>query len=96
MEITRQDLIETFLAEHQLAAFATGRKDGSPQLSHVVYDFDGQAIIISINVNPARAHDPRGVALWWHWWLVHQWRSHWWASHQCHPRSWIRKNSAGC
>lgn len=39
---------ETFLREHQLAALATGRRDGSPQLSHIVYDWDGARILISV------------------------------------------------
>ncbi len=39
---------ESFLAEHQLAVLGTGRADGSPQLSHIVYDYDGRDIAISV------------------------------------------------
>ena len=61
-----------FLAERRVAALATGRKDGSPQLSHVVYDFDGRSIAISIKSYTAKWHNalrqPR-VAL-----LIHEGR----------------------
>jgi hypothetical protein len=46
-----------FLAEHRIAALATGRRDGSPQLSHVVYDFDGKNIAISIKSYTAKWHN---------------------------------------
>jgi PPOX class probable F420-dependent enzyme len=62
----------TFLSENHIAAFATGRRDGSPQLSHVAYDFDGQDIVLSIKSYTAKWHNalrqPR-VAL-----LVHEGR----------------------
>jgi PPOX class probable F420-dependent enzyme len=61
-----------FLKDNKLAAFATGRKDGSPQLSHVVYDYDGQDIAISIKSYTAKWHNARRqprVAL-----LVHEGR----------------------
>jgi PPOX class probable F420-dependent enzyme len=61
-----------FLAANQIAAFATGRRDGSPQLSHVVYDFDGADIVLSVKSYTAKWHNalrqPR-VAL-----LVHEGR----------------------
>lgn len=63
---------QDFLAERRVAAFATGRRDGSPQLSHVVYDFDGKSIAISIKSYTAKWHNalrqPR-VAL-----LIHEGR----------------------
>ena len=37
-----------FLKEHTLAVLATGRPDGSPQVSTIMYDYDGQDIVISI------------------------------------------------
>jgi hypothetical protein len=40
-----------------LAALATGRQDGSPQLSHIVYDWDGSNILISIKSNTAKWHN---------------------------------------
>ena len=63
---------QDFIAERRVAAFATGRRDGSPQLSHVVYDFDGKTIAISVKSYTAKWHNalrqPR-VAL-----LIHQGR----------------------
>jgi len=38
---------ETYLKDHQYAVLATGRADGSPQVSQVVYDWDGTDIVIS-------------------------------------------------
>jgi PPOX class probable F420-dependent enzyme len=61
---------EDFLRERRVAAFATGRKDGSPQLSHVVYDYDGRDIAISVKSYTAKWHNAKrqpGVAL-----LVHE------------------------
>jgi PPOX class probable F420-dependent enzyme len=64
--------MEAFLREQRIAAFATGRKDGSPQLSHVVYDYDGCDIALSVKSYTAKWHNalrqPR-VAL-----LVHEGR----------------------
>jgi PPOX class probable F420-dependent enzyme len=48
---------EDFLRSHQLAALATGRKDGSPQLSHIVYDWDGESMIISVKSFTAKWHN---------------------------------------
>jgi len=64
---------EEFLRSHRIAALATGRRDGSPQLSHVVYDYDGCDIAISVKSYTAKwknaLRQPR-VAL-----LVHEGRS---------------------
>ncbi len=38
---------DKFLREHDLCVLATGRKDGSPQVSTVYYHFDGTDIVIS-------------------------------------------------
>jgi PPOX class probable F420-dependent enzyme len=43
-----------FLGSHRIAAFATGRRDGSPQLSHVAYDWDGEHLVISIKSDTAK------------------------------------------
>jgi PPOX class probable F420-dependent enzyme len=48
---------EEFLRSHQLAALATGRKDGSPQLSHIVYDWDGECLLISVKSFTAKWHN---------------------------------------
>ena len=42
------DTQRNFLKEHHLAVLATGRSDDSPQVSTVMYDFDGTDIAISI------------------------------------------------
>jgi PPOX class probable F420-dependent enzyme len=42
------DTQKKFLMEHHLAVLATGRSDGSPQVSTVMYDYDGTDIAISI------------------------------------------------
>ncbi|MEE2703746.1 MAG: TIGR03618 family F420-dependent PPOX class oxidoreductase [Myxococcota bacterium] len=36
-----------FLGDHKQCVLATGRRDGSPQVSTVAYDFDGNDIVIS-------------------------------------------------
>jgi len=48
---------EEFLRSHRLAALATGRTDGSPQLSHIVYDWDGECILISVKSFTAKWHN---------------------------------------
>ncbi|MCH2170631.1 TIGR03618 family F420-dependent PPOX class oxidoreductase [Myxococcota bacterium] len=47
----------TFLSEHNIAALATGRRDGSPQLSHILYDYDGHDIVTSIKSYTAKWHN---------------------------------------
>ena len=37
-----------YLYDHKWAVLATGRKDGSPQISQIAYDFNGADIVISI------------------------------------------------
>jgi len=39
---------ERFLRQHRLAVLATGRRDGSPQVSTIYYDYDGADIVISV------------------------------------------------
>jgi len=38
--------ITQFLQDHRLCAFATGRKDGSPQQSYIGYQFDGKQFLL--------------------------------------------------
>jgi PPOX class probable F420-dependent enzyme len=45
---------ETFLREHRIAVLATGRKDGSPQVSHILYDWDGRDLVISVKSYTAK------------------------------------------
>ena len=43
-----------YLREHRLAVLATGRRDGSPQLSTVMSHFDGTDIVASMRENSAK------------------------------------------
>jgi len=60
---------EAFLRDQKIAVLATGRRDGSPQVSHILYDYDGRDLAISVKSYTAKwknvARQPR-VAL-----LVH-------------------------
>lgn len=48
------DAQRRFLKEHHLAVLATGRSDGSPQVSTVMYDYDDVDIAISIKSYTAK------------------------------------------
>jgi PPOX class probable F420-dependent enzyme len=48
---------DEFLRSHHIAALATGRKDGSPQLGHVAYDYDGADLAISVKSYTAKWHN---------------------------------------
>ncbi|MDP6606445.1 MAG: pyridoxamine 5'-phosphate oxidase family protein [Dehalococcoidia bacterium] len=45
---------ERYLREHHLGVLATGRQDGSPQASLIMYDFDGTDIAISVTSDRAK------------------------------------------
>ena len=45
---------DAYLREHQLAVLATGRRDGSPQLSTIMYDYDGNDVAISVTSDSAK------------------------------------------
>ncbi len=45
---------EAYLREHVWAVLGTGRKDGSPQLSMIAYEYDGADIAISIKSYTAK------------------------------------------
>jgi hypothetical protein len=45
---------DAYLREHSMAVLATGRRDGSPQLSTIGYDFDGTDIAISVTSDRAK------------------------------------------
>lgn len=51
---TEQD---EFLRTQRIAVLATGRRDGSPQVSHIVYDYDGVDIVASIKSYTAKWHN---------------------------------------
>lgn len=62
-----------FLRNHRIAVVATGRRDGSPQVSQNGYHYDGTDIVVSVKDYTAKWHNvlrqPR-VAL-----LIHEGRS---------------------
>ena len=64
---------ETFLLAHRIAVLATGRRDGSPQVSQVLYEYDGNDVVMSVKSYTAKwkniLRQPR-VAL-----LVHEGRN---------------------
>jgi len=43
-----------YLAEHTLAVLGTGKRDGSPQLSTIYYDWDGERVFISVTSDRAK------------------------------------------
>ena len=55
MELTVEQA--DYLAAHHWAALATGRKDGSPQMSMIGYAWDGQSIIVSFRRYSAKHHN---------------------------------------
>lgn len=63
---------EAFLLAHRIAVLATGRRDGSPQVSQVLYEYDGNDVVLSVKSYTAKwkniLRQPR-VAL-----LVHEGR----------------------
>lgn len=46
MAIEIKDDVSSWLKEHRLCVFATGRKDGSPQQSLIGYQFDGSQFLL--------------------------------------------------
>ena len=53
---------QQYLREHRLAALATGRKDGSPQLTWISYEYDGTDIVFQTGGKSAKAHNIRRLA----------------------------------
>ena len=46
-----------FLATHHQAVLATGRRDGSPQVSTMGYHFDGEHVFMSVTTTRAKWHN---------------------------------------
>ena len=46
---------EQYLREHRLAALATGRRDGSPQMTWIAYEFNGDDIVVQTGGSSAKA-----------------------------------------
>jgi PPOX class probable F420-dependent enzyme len=55
MEVTAEQA--AFLGAHQWATLATGRKDGSPQVSMVGYAWDGNQILVTFRRSSAKRHN---------------------------------------
>lgn len=45
---------DQYLRDHSLAVLGTGRRDGSPQLSMIIYDYDGADLVISVTSDRAK------------------------------------------
>ncbi len=45
---------DQYLRDHSLAVLGTGRRDGSPQLSMIIYDYDGTDLVISVTSDRAK------------------------------------------
>jgi PPOX class probable F420-dependent enzyme len=52
-------LADEFLKERRLGIFATGRRDGSPQLSILAYQFDGNEFLINTGSETAKVKNIR-------------------------------------
>jgi PPOX class probable F420-dependent enzyme len=50
---------QRYLRDHRLAALATGRKDGSPQLTWISYQYDGTDIVLQTGGQSAKARNIR-------------------------------------
>jgi PPOX class probable F420-dependent enzyme len=48
-----------YLRDHRLAALATGRRDGSPQVTWISYQFDGADIVLQTGGSSAKARNIR-------------------------------------
>ena len=45
---------DQYLRDHSLGVLGTGRRDGSPQLSMIIYDYDGSDLVISVTSDRAK------------------------------------------
>ena len=52
-------LADEFLKERRLGIFATGRRDGSPQLTILAYRFDGKEVVINTGSETAKVKNVR-------------------------------------
>ncbi len=50
---------QTYLREHRLAALATGKRNGSPQLTWISYQYDGTDIVIQTGGESVKARNIR-------------------------------------
>jgi PPOX class probable F420-dependent enzyme len=54
MTITMTQEQQEYLSNHKWAVLATGRKDGSPQISQIVYHWNGEDFTVSIKSYTAK------------------------------------------
>ena len=52
-------MADEFLKERRLGIFATGRRDGSPQLTILAYRFDGKEVVINTGSETAKVKNVR-------------------------------------
>lgn len=45
---------DQYLRDHSMGVLGTGRRDGSPQLSLIIYDYDGSDLVISVTTDRAK------------------------------------------
>ncbi len=45
---------DQYLRDHNMGVLGTGRRDGSPQLSMIIYDYDGKDVVISVTSDRAK------------------------------------------
>jgi PPOX class probable F420-dependent enzyme len=45
---------DQYLRDHSMGVLGTGRRDGSPQLSLIIYDYDGTDAVISVTSDRAK------------------------------------------
>ena len=53
---------EQYLKDHRLAALATGRRDGSPQLTWISYQYDGTDFVVQTGGKSVKARNIDRVA----------------------------------
>ena len=50
---------DAFLRARKWAVLATGRRDGSPQVSTVAFDWDGKHLLVSVKSDTAKWHNAK-------------------------------------
>ncbi|MCC6237309.1 MAG: pyridoxamine 5'-phosphate oxidase family protein [Dehalococcoidia bacterium] len=50
---------QQYLREHRLAALGTGRRDGSPQLTWIAYEYDGTDVVLQTGGDSVKARNIR-------------------------------------
>lgn len=53
---------QQYLRDHRLGALGTGKRDGSPQLTWIAYEYDGADVVLQTGGNSAKARNIRRSA----------------------------------